>query len=107
MSRGAVRPPFIEAVPSDATLGSEAQSRGAVRPPFIEARLCQRIRLPRHASRGAVRPPFIEAGMCRYSASACLCLGGQSAPPSLKLCYACRVSRNDLQVSGGSPPPLH
>ena len=35
-------------------------SRGAVRPPFIEGRVLHGGRLPLASSRGAVRPPFIE-----------------------------------------------
>ena len=37
VSRGAVRPPFIEAAVKGSPVASGQKSRGAVRPPFIEA----------------------------------------------------------------------
>ena len=84
-SRGAVRPPFIEAIASSRHTGGDRLSRGAVRPPFIEADAAMRHRALAGWSRGAVRPPFIEAGEVGSKLSpASSRLGGQSAPPSLK-----------------------
>ena len=57
---GQSAPPSLKQVAASNQL-ERGVSRGAVRPPFIEARLLLRLLRCRYMSRGAVRPPFIEA----------------------------------------------
>ena len=82
MSRGAVRPPFIEGARPIVGRADRLGSRGAVRPPFIEGESGYACSWRLARSRGAVRPPFIEGA-------------GEF-----------RIQHTDI-VSGGSPPPLH
>ena len=64
--------------------GADGYYRGAVRPPFIEALQHSSSSTPAAPYRGAVRPPFIEAVGKVKQRSVNLPIGGQSAPPSLK-----------------------
>ena len=64
------------------------------------------IEIRRAAYRGAVRPPFIEAAKTISKPATHPAIGGQSAPPSLKLIGFFRYFAVDI-LSGGSPPPLH
>ena len=106
--RGAVRPPFIEAMTATIPSVRVIDYRGAVRPPFIEAMLkpnrwreaesiggqsappslkqCGEMRHKKALFfyRGAVRPPFIEADKNSRASASTTSIGGQSAPPSLK-----------------------
>ena len=57
-SRGAVRPPFIEAYSWRLASVSAAWSRGAVRPPFIEALVCNTFKLGIVHVSGGSPPPL-------------------------------------------------
>ena len=84
--RGAVRPPFIEGPASRVHDMSSAFYRGAVRPPFIEGVIAGGIVSLFPCYRGAVRPPFIEGAKQRPRRPVLKpSIGGQSAPPSLKV----------------------
>ena len=60
MSRGAVRPPFIEAAVDVDELAARLGLGGQSAPPSLKQASRCGAELQRLGSRGAVRPPFIE-----------------------------------------------